>query len=414
MSKVLWLGDGGCHTGFSRVTHHIGERLVQYGHEIHVLAINYKGEAFPGALRPAEATPLHLYRPDLLIDSDVYGMSRIVEMLAMIEPDVVVMLNDPHVILQLLFENRFDPNKVLLQYRPILTYVPCDGYNLPSSWQMLTKATHMVAMTKFGQVSYPGSSMVYHGIDEKNFWPVREKPVVTSTGAVLKSKADCKAAFGFNPDGFLVLRVDSNSGRKDMAATWKAMVPVMKRHADVELHLHCASAEMQSGINVRALNDREPDIASRVHTPDYPGGKAWPDQDLNALYNAADVFVSTSRGEGFGLTIAEALTCAVPVIAQNVSAIPEIVGPGGILIEPQRQITVPSGEDVWLADIDAFTAQIEYLYEASGVRRKLGEAGREHVLTSFSWDVAAARFHEWIGTLSALATDTSEATDGPD
>ena len=35
MARVLWLGDAGCHTGFGRVTHAIGERLVRdYGHDI--------------------------------------------------------------------------------------------------------------------------------------------------------------------------------------------------------------------------------------------------------------------------------------------------------------------------------------------------------------------------------------------
>ena len=57
MSKVLWLGDAGCHTGFARVTHAIGERLVRdFGHEVHVLAINYDGGD------PWD-TPLKMYVP---------------------------------------------------------------------------------------------------------------------------------------------------------------------------------------------------------------------------------------------------------------------------------------------------------------------------------------------------------------
>jgi hypothetical protein len=40
MSKILWIGDAGCNTGFAKVTHSIGERLVtKYGHDIHVVAI---------------------------------------------------------------------------------------------------------------------------------------------------------------------------------------------------------------------------------------------------------------------------------------------------------------------------------------------------------------------------------------
>ena len=118
----------------------------------------------------------------------------------------------------------------------------------------------------------------------------------------------------------------------------------------------------------------------------------WPEQDVVGLLNAADVFITTSRGEGFGLTIAEALAVGVPVIAQNVSAIPEVVGPGGILIDPQREITTPSGKDQWLANVDAFTDALEQLYRSKPTRRELGEAGREHVVKSFSWDRSTEQF----------------------
>ena len=90
--KVLWLGDAGVSTGFSRVTHAIGERLVGMGHDVHVLATNYDGDYIE--------TSLKLYRPTTLNPKDIYGQTRIVEMLGKVEPDVVVMLNDPQVIIQ--------------------------------------------------------------------------------------------------------------------------------------------------------------------------------------------------------------------------------------------------------------------------------------------------------------------------
>ena len=61
---------------------------------------------------------------------------------------------------------------------------------------------------------------------------------------------------------------------------------------------------------------------------------------------------------------------------------------------------MPSGEDIWLADIDAFTEALEDLYESAGARRSLGEAGVEHVRRNFDWDVAAARFDKYINALA--------------
>ena len=401
--KVLWFGDAGAHTGFARVTHSIGERLVSdFGHDIHVLAINHRGDYFP--------TNLKLYRPDKISGGDIFGLSRIVELLSSVEPDVVVMLHDPHFLLQVLFENKYDEQRILLRYRPIISYVPCDGTNLPPAWaDVLPKVTNLVAMSKWGQDQYPGSKLVYHGVDTDQFWPISQKPIKVSSGETLRSKRDCKKAFGLDPKGFLVLRVDKNSGRKDFAATWKALVPVMAKYRDIQVFFHCSIRNDANGVSLLALYTRSAAMGvdrDRWFSPDFHNTfEGWPQQDLNALYNAADLFVTTSRGEGFGLTIAEALACGVPVIAQNVSAIPEVVGPGGILIEPQRLLTVPSGEDVWLADIDAFSAAIERAYLSAGLRRELGEAGREHV-TQFTWDFAASRFNDYIERLAAGSQQT--------
>lgn len=416
MAKIFWHADAGCHTGFARVTHAIAERLVRdYGHEVHVLATNHKGDDFPSSLDPTRKTPLWLYRPNSVLAHDTYGFTRIIEMLARVEPDVVVEYNDPQMVLQTLFENQYDPNRILLQYRPILSYIPCDGTNLPPEWQKVTKVTNMVAMSKYGQTMYPGSKMVYHGVDTDQFWPVDEKPITTSTGIVCKTKKDCKDAFGFDRKGFLILRVDKNSGRKDFPSTFNAIAPVMRRHKDIQVHFHTDGKGGLSGVNINQLISREPDIKKdRFFLPDlHDSWFGWPQEDLNALINAADLVVSTSRGEGFGLTLAEALACAVPVVAQNVSAIPEVVGPGGKLVEPlSRLITVPSGEDIWLADVDAFTDAIEYLYESAGARRSMGEAGVQHVRTNFRWDVAAESFDKYLTALATSAGGQEKQDEG--
>lgn len=59
-----------------------------------------------------------------------------------------------------------------------------------------------------------------------------------------------------------------------------------------------------------------------------------PKEDLPAVYRGAAVFVYPSRYEGFGLPVLEALACGVPVVASNVSSIPEVVGDAGYLVDP--------------------------------------------------------------------------------
>lgn len=400
---ILWLGDAGCTTGFGRVTHAIGDRLVRdYGWDIHVIAVNYDGDYWP--------TPLKLYRPNMRVQNDIYGQSRYVELIGQLMPKATVMLNDPYVVLKFIFRNKWDEDLVLGRFGPLLAYMPVDGQNFPTAWGKLPELVNKlpplkggtgpgfqpIVMAEHGRKMFPGAPLVYHGIDSDFFHPVTLKaPMTMSNGAVITSKGDAKEALGIPRDGFLVLRVDRNSHRKNFAESWKALLPVMRRHKDVYAWFHCRAEGDQ--VELPQVISRDPDTAARFRFPgDFSTKIGWKNEDLAVLYNAADVFLSTSYGEGFGLTLGEAAATGIPVIAQNVSSIPEVVGPGGVLLEPARDITVDSGEDQWLPNIEAFTDAIERLYGSRGARRNIGEAGRAHVEKSFSWDLAAKQFDELI------------------
>lgn len=423
MSRVLWLGDAGCHTGFAKVTHAIGDRLVlNHGHDVHVIATNFDGDAGKWP------TPMKLYRANKIDARDVYGQRRFVELLAEVVPDVVVMLYDPFVTMKFLFRNEFDQGMILSRARPVLAYLPIDGINQPENWQKMadvyTKLEKVdddspepsftpVAMSKFGQdilnVRFPGAPLVYHGVDIETFRPATSTaPLVTSTGMVIKNKKDAKRAVNVDPDSFLILRVDRNSHRKNYADTWKALQPVMERHSDVVAWFHCKPQGDQ--LEMPDLFSRNEKTAKRFYTPGrFNTNQGWEEQDMAVLYNAADLFVSTSWGEGFGLTLAEASACGLPIVAQNCSSITEVVGPGGILIEPERLITVMAGQDQWLPNVDAFTEAIEKLYLSRGARRDLGQQGHDHVVANFSWDTAAAQFDELI---TGLAQQTAGSPGG--
>ena len=57
------------------------------------------------------------------------------------------------------------------------------------------------------------------------------------------------------------------------------------------------------------------------------------DAALVDVMAASDVFVITSRHEGFGVPVIEAMTLGLPVVAGRVGALPEVVGDGGVLVD---------------------------------------------------------------------------------
>ncbi len=99
-----------------------------------------------------------------------------------------------------------------------------------------------------------------------------------------------------------------------------------------------------------------------------------PDEELPALYSAADVLVTPSFYEGFGLPALEAMACGAPVIVSDVSSLPEVVGDAGVRIDPR--------DEAGLADA------LLRVIQDSALRAALRAAGLERA-RQFTWEGAA-------------------------
>ena len=98
------------------------------------------------------------------------------------------------------------------------------------------------------------------------------------------------------------------------------------------------------------------------------------DEDLPALYNAADLFVYPSLYEGFGLPPLEAMACGTPVITSNTSSLPEVVGDAGIMVDPY--------------DVDGLADAMYKVLGNDGLREDMIKRGLERAKI-FSWEKAA-------------------------
>ena len=75
-----------------------------------------------------------------------------------------------------------------------------------------------------------------------------------------------------------------------------------------------------------------------------------PDEDMDALYSAADLFVFPSLYEGFGMPVLEAQSCGTPVLASDNSSLPEVGGDGALYVDAKDEENIAAGMERILTD----------------------------------------------------------------
>jgi glycosyltransferase involved in cell wall biosynthesis len=102
--------------------------------------------------------------------------------------------------------------------------------------------------------------------------------------------------------------------------------------------------------------------------------------NLVTAYNRCDIFLSASRLEGFGLSVAEAMACGKPVVATNGSSLPELIvdEKGGFLCE--------------MDNVRDFVERIRYLAGNEQVRKTMGMFNRDRVTELFTLEEMVNRY----------------------
>ena len=117
-----------------------------------------------------------------------------------------------------------------------------------------------------------------------------------------------------------------------------------------------------------------------------------PAAELAAYFQAADVYVSASTHEGFGVPLVEAMEHGVPVVAFASSAVPETVGGAGVLVDSASPAVLASAVHRVVSD-PALAASLAALGRRRVEELALGPSS-ERLRSAISTILALARLHE--------------------
>jgi glycosyltransferase involved in cell wall biosynthesis len=169
-----------------------------------------------------------------------------------------------------------------------------------------------------------------------------------------------------------VLAVGNLEPRKNLARLIQAFGLAVREHGFNGQLVLVGKAQMRAGdARLAAL---KAGVESRVVFTGFVSH-----DDLTLLYNRASLFVYPSLYEGFGLPPLEAMACGCPVVASNVTALPEVLGNAALLINPLSVAELA----------EALTAVLERPELAASLREK----GRQRA-AGYSWEATAARTRE--------------------
>ena len=336
IKHILCLMDYGkdTRTGFATVSSNIKREIKKaYGEQISldILGINHYGEDY------VEEDGTRVFSAKINdVKHDDFGRYYFLKMVQEGDYDGIFIIQDLGVIhpiipiLESIKQKKKEANKKLFKS---IWYFPVDCHLFATLTRHLEFFDVVVTYTEFGRdeilkfrPDLKGKiKVVNHGNNPKDFYPLNDE----------EKKKFRKEYFGKNADKLIITNVNRNQPRKDIPNTIFGFIEAKRDWKqngltkEPFLYLHCMPKD-PLGHDLRA-------ILMQTQLVEYKDFMLLPKQYeenllgvdmLNGIYNASDIFITTTLGEGWGLTITEAFATKLPVIAPNTTSIKEISGEG--------------------------------------------------------------------------------------
>jgi len=256
----------------------------------------------------------------------------------------------------------FNPGQVLPPVKWI-PWFPVDMEPLPPPIKRsVEKAWKRLVFSRFGErmTTEAGLDCEYipHGVDTKGFYPM--------------DKAEARLKLSWPQDQFVVGMVAANKGnpsRKAFSYQLEAFAQFHRRHPDTALYLHTMKAVAGEGQGMNLVELVEYlGIADCVQFSDQHALMlGFPDNIMNWLYNAMDVHMLVSMGEGFGIPILEAQAAGTPVITGDWTSMSELTFSGWKVARKDADAWwTPLAAYQFVPRVGAIVDALEQAYKYSG------------------------------------------------
>ena len=363
MTKLLYLSDADLKgSGYLNLSIPLLTGLVERGYEVKEIGLGYDGREhpYPFTILPssnfAEANTMlynlfHLWKPDALCVSF----------------DIPLQIN---------IMRFMERNKVTIPYIGIF---PVEGDPLCMTWAM--QMMGMQAQLCISQF----------GTDECNKVNVPAKHIQIGVDTVswkMPSELERKTireSMGIEPDEFVILCVADNQERKNLSRT----LEIIKRFSEDKTKKFkfwlITREHFQQGYELRDYC-QELDINNHVWIFE----RGMPFKQLWSFFAGADAFLLTSKAEGLGMPVLEAMSVGLPVVATNCCALPEHLDNGrGYLIPPEYVMRDPWGNSRrYMADIEYGSHLLGKVYtDWKNGKFPVREAARKYV-EARTWNIA--------------------------
>lgn len=390
--KVLAYCDSPtCATGFGTVSRNIFEGLQNTGrYQVDVLGINYWGDPhnFPYRIWPTGTNA----------QKDPYGRKKICSMIPQMEYDILFFLQDTFIMDFLPELIPFLKNQGK-KFKSIC-YFPVDGVPKEQWIKNISVVDYPVAYSEFGKEmamqAFPECSeldVIPHGVNTIDYAPLPKEQIEEFRTRY----------FGGHADKFIFMNLNRNQQRKDIPRTIQAFVEFRKEVPDSLLYLHMAQKDqgwdLPEVCKAYGLNTTDDVIFPQNFGPN----QGYPRQIVNMLYNCVDAVVSTTLGEGWGLSWSEAMAAKTPIIMPRNTALTEAISEDkGYLVNsgtnPGLFTVLPHDNEIIrpLVDVDDMAEKMLEIYNDYDAAKAKAQAAYDWITTKLAWGANGPIVDRWI------------------